>query len=147
VTPLSSRFKTLALALAMLGGALASSAAEAGGRVYFHGPRIGISIGGPLYHPGYRYWGPGPYWGPGYWGPRYYYPPPAVVYAPPVVYGAAPIVAAPAPQQYVERADQPLEPGFWYWCRESQGYYPNVRECPSGWQQVPPQSAAPAQPR
>lgn len=24
-----------------------------------------------------------------------------------------------------------------YWCEQPQGYYPNVRACPTGWRQVP----------
>ena len=33
--------------------------------------------------------------------------------------------------------------GWWYYCDQSSGYYPYVRECPTGWQRVPP--VAPAQ--
>jgi hypothetical protein len=77
----------------------------------------------------------GPYWGP-YWGPAYYYPP---AYYPAPVY-----VSPPAPAQYVERSDQPLSSGYWYYCETSRGYYPYVKECPSGWKAVPP-APAPAQ--
>ena len=39
----------------------------------------------------------------------------------------------------------PSEPqqSYWYYCQDPQGYYPYVRNCPGGWQQVlptPPQS-------
>jgi hypothetical protein len=84
---------------------------------------------GVVLHFGY----PGPY----YWGPRYWYPPPPVYYypAPPVV------VAPPAPPVYVERDDEPAPPStrWWYWCPSAKGYYPYVKECPGGWQRVPPQ--------
>ena len=45
-----------------------------------------------------------------YYGPSYAPPPPA--YAPP--------------------------PRYWYYCREPEGYYPNVRSCPDGWMKVVP---------
>jgi hypothetical protein len=75
----------------------------------------------------------GPYWGP-YWGPAWYYPPPYYYYPPP----------APAqPQEYVERID-PSEQGYWYYCDQSRGYYPNVKECPAGWRRVAPTPPPPA---
>ena len=67
----------------------------------------------------------GPAW---YWGPAWYYPPP-YYYHPPA--------PPPAPPVYVERID-PAESGWWYYCEQSRGYYPYVKECPSGWQRVPP---------
>lgn len=71
--------------------------------------------------------GPGPYW----WGPPYYpyypYYPPAVVVTQP-----SPVVQVPAP------------PMYWYYCRQSNGYYPYVADCASGWEQVSPQPPAPA---
>ena len=96
---------------------------------------VGIYIGGPAY---YRGWGP--YWGPGwyggYWG------------APPVVYSAP-----PQPTVYVERNDVPppvqaaapqaqssLAPGFWYYCREPAGYFPQVESCRGAWEQVAPRA-------
>ena len=89
---------------------------------WHHGPRVvfGFNVG--------------PYWGP--W--PYYYPAP-------VYYPAAPVVVSPpAPAQYVERTDQPQSSGYWYYCETSRGYYPYVKECPSGWKAVPP-APAPAQ--
>ena len=81
--------------------------------------RLGVYVGGP-------YWGP--YWG---WGPAYYYPPPAYYYPPP----------RPAePTQYIERID-PAETGSWYYCEESRGYYPYVKDCASGWTRVAPAPA------
>ena len=74
----------------------------------------------------------GPYWGPGpYWASPWYYPP---AYYPPAV-----VVAQPAaPTQYVERADPQQPSGYWYYCETSRGYYPYVKDCPSGWKAVPP---------
>ena len=28
---------------------------------------------------------------------------------------------------------------YWYYCHDPDGYYPDVGECPNGWQQVAPQ--------
>lgn len=124
-----------------LSGALSVGAADARG--WGHGPRVGVYIGAPLAF-GYR---PYPY----YWGPpaySYYYPP--AYYAP--VVPVAPV--APVTPQYVEKGDDPaaagttaLEPGYWYYCRNPQGYYPSVAQCAGGWEKVAPQppSAPPAQ--
>ena len=95
-----------------------------------------------------------PYWGWGYWGPRWYYAPPPMVYAPPPVY-------APRSYEqpvYVERDDDdfrdddrrdddrraaPQPPVWWYWCPSAKGYHPYVKDCPGGWQRVPPQPVPP----
>jgi hypothetical protein len=76
----------------------------------------------------------GPYWGP-FWGPGWYYPPPSYYYYPPTV-----VVAPPAaPPVYVERNDAPAQAqSYWYYCEQSRGYYPYVKECPGGWKAVPP---------
>ena len=70
----------------------------------------------------------------GWYHPWYYYPPPAY-------YPVAPVyVAPPAPPVYVERSDTvPEGPGTWYFCRDSNGYYPYVKQCPGGWTRVPAQ--------
>lgn len=96
-----------------------------GPRRGYPGPRVGVYVGGPVV------------WG-GPWVPVYN--PPAVVYPP--------VVAVPPPVVYVERSDEipaatsdsadPLEPGYWYYCREQGAYYPAVRQCPSAWQKVAP---------
>lgn len=112
-----------------------SSAAWAGGRVY---GGVGVYFGGP-----------GPYWGPAYPRP-YYYPRPYIpgpFYYPGPYYEPAPVVVVPAaPPVYIERSDevvvQEQEGGqFWYYCRSAKNYYPYVKECPGGWQKVPPQPA------
>lgn len=71
--------------------------------------------------------GPGVWW-PGWWGPYYpYYP-----YYPPQV------VVREQPEIYVQPAPQAEEPRYWYYCREPQGYYPDVNKCPKGWMKVVP---------
>lgn len=78
----------------------------------------------------------GPYWGPWYYPPpRYYYPPYPAYYP------------APAPQVYIEQPPAQSVPpvpdaavsNYWYYCATPKGYYPYVKECPSGWQKVLPQ--------
>ncbi|MDN0074010.1 hypothetical protein QU481_03785 [Crenobacter sp. SG2303] len=103
----------LVLGAALL-GPLAAPQAEAHGHTHVV---IGFGVG-PI-------WGFGPY---PYYPPPYYYPPPAVVVTTPPV--------------YVQQQDAPSEPGssnYWYYCNNPQGYYPYVKTCPAGWQQVTPQ--------
>ena len=120
----------LAVVLVLL-GLVASGSALAWG----HGPhvRFGVVVGGPLW------WGPG-YYPPYYYYPRYYYPP---AYYPgsaaPTVYleqGAGQPASAMQPAPSVQPAPQAY---YWYYCAESKGYYPYVKECPAGWQRVSPQ--------
>ena len=71
-------------------------------------------------------------WGcPWYWGPGWYS----------LLLPAARLLlpalgrASRAPPVYVERSESPGRPtqGWWYYCDESKGYYPYVKECPGGW--------------
>jgi hypothetical protein len=131
---------------------------RAGG--WYGGPRVGISIGVPLFSP---YYYPAPYYYP---RPYYYYPPPyyygypvQVPPAPPVVYIERSEVEGPPPQwippanqlppdSIPEQAAEPSPPQAapvpqpvpdWFFCRDSNAYYPYVRECASPWQRVPSQ--------
>ena len=64
--------------------------------------------------------------------PFYYYPytyPYPYSYYPPMSY---------LPPDYVEGAGTP-SPAYWYYCDGAKAYYPYVKECPGGWQQVMPQ--------
>jgi hypothetical protein len=69
---------------------------------------------------------------PGYWNAPYYYPP----YYPP-------LIAVPSsPPTYIEQGGaQPAQSqsNWWYYCADAKAYYPYVKECPAGWQQVAPQ--------
>ena len=105
----------------LVAAALASGSAAAHGYV-----RFGFNFGFPVYAP--------------YYAP-YYYPPPAYYYPPAYSYPPAVVTAPAAPPAYVEQnqttaaasADQ-----YWYYCRDSQTYYPYVQSCASEWQRVPP---------
>jgi hypothetical protein len=122
------------LSATLIGGSIVAADADARGRHHHghrghhhhhHGARIGLFVGAPLFFAPYYY-------------PRYYYP--QVVPAP----------VAPSPV-YIE---QPLgEPGppavgappaagaYWYFCRDTQTYYPYVQQCASPWERVPANSA------
>jgi hypothetical protein len=120
------RWRTLTLALFATAAVCVSGTADARGH-------FGVFVGGPGF-----YYGPGPY----YWGPPpYYYPP----YAP-----YAPVVAQPAePDVYTERSEGSTAPrsssGTWWYCAASKSYYPYVKQCSSGWDQVPATPPAPNQ--
>lgn len=106
--------RTAALALLVaLAGVIASEPVLAHGR-----GRVSIGVG----------------FGYPFWGPWWYYPPPPYYYYPPTVYVPA------QPTTYVEQGSAPAAEaaGWWYYCDKSRGYYPYVRECPTGWERVPP---------
>jgi len=137
------------LALVLLGTLASGSAlAQHRGHGYGHGGggvRFGISLGLPLYGPAFY---PAPYYS--YPAPVYSYPAPVYGYPAPAYAYPAPAYAYPggamgsaAPQEYIERGAAPAPPqarGDWYYCAASQAYYPDVGECASGWQRVPPSS-------
>jgi hypothetical protein len=69
----------------------------------------------------------------GWYQPWYYAPPPVYYYPPAPV-----VVRPPEPTVFVERGDVvPEGSASWYFCRESNGYYPYVKQCPGGWERVP----------
>ena len=70
--------------------------------------------------------------------PGYYYPPAPYYYYPSPAYYPAPVVIQ-QPPVYTERQQAaPESQGYWYYCAATRGYYPYVKECPGGWQKVPP---------
>lgn len=108
--------------LLAVAGVIVSEPAFAHGRA-----RVSVGVG---FGYGYPYWGSP--WGP--WGPWGYYPYP---------YYGAPTVVVQQPVTYIEQNPQAVSTpaantGWWYYCDQSRGYYPYVRECPTGWQRVPP---------
>jgi len=145
--------KTLMLILAavMLSASLQASAG--GGHRHGHGhshARVGIYIGAPLLF--------APWWVESrpYYYPSYYYATPPVVVVRERVVVREPLVfydergnpvplAQPQVQAQVQQppAAQP-QPGApaptWYFCADSQKYFPYVQNCASPWQRVAPQS-------
>lgn len=85
--------------------------AHRGGRV-----RLGVMIGGPLW------------WG---WHHSYY-----------PHYTERVIVERPGPTVYVEKDADGVERDadqYWYYCPDSETYYPYVKQCASPWHRVAPQ--------
>ena len=88
------------------------------------GTSIGVHIGVPLFvSPFYGYQRPGI----GFYG----YPYSEVVPATMIV------TTPPEPVVYVEKSEQPSE-GFWHYCFNPAGYYPQVQHCAGNWQKIPP---------
>ena len=79
---------------------------------------FGVYIGAP--------WAPWGYPPPIYYPSPYYYPPRVIV------------VPAPQPPVYVEQAPTYNADQYWYFCQQSNAYYPQVNQCPGGWVRVPP---------
>jgi len=78
---------------------------------------------------------------PGWWGYSYpYYP--YYPYYPD--YAQPPVVIRESPDLYVQPAPQSDETGYWYYCPDSRGYYPDVKKCPQGWLKVVPPAEPPA---
>jgi hypothetical protein len=75
--------------------------------------------------------GPWGYWGWPYYPYYNYYPEyPAVVVTEP-----APVYQQPSTSQ------MPAPVYYWYYCRQSNAYYPYVRDCPGAWEPVAPRPA------
>jgi len=135
----------LSAAAAML--LVASTPAEAHGRGHGHSrARVGVYIGAPVV---FGAWGwhrpPPPYY---YYPSSYYYPQPPVVVREivrePLVYYDERGNALPpghhrtqpsAPAQPQAGSDAPT----WFFCADTQSYYPYVKDCASPWQRVVPQ--------
>jgi len=118
------------------------------GRPWVPAPRVGVYVGPGWGWGGWGWggwgWGGsawvGPGWGWGGWG--WGWPGWSV---PPVVVAPSPVVVPSNPPIFVERGDVApsaqsgtLAPGYWYYCHGPAGYYPNVADCPGGWEQVAP---------
>jgi hypothetical protein len=131
-----TKFKLVCLIFVLLG----SLTAEVG---WAHGWYGGGGYHGGHFHGPWGFYGRpavGYYFGPGFGWPYYpYYPyyPPYYAYPPTVV------TVPSSPPAYIQRnhgqsVPQP-QTNYWYYCRDTDGYYPYVKQCPDGWQQVPPQ--------
>ena len=120
-----NQIKAAMLAAALIAGSVLAQEADAHGRR--HRGHVGIFFGvpAPVFYP--RYYDP---------YPRYYYPPTVLVPAPvgPPVYIEQPQAAAPSQSSGA----------YWYYCRDTQTYYPYVQQCASPWEQVTPQGAPPS---
>jgi len=124
----TNQFSILGVALASL--LLTSPLIAQAGNVGWN-----VSVGG----------GYGGGWRPGFYGPGWrghwshggpFYGPYAGYYAPPVVYASPPVVTYMPPPQPMVLSAQP-QPAVWYYCQESDKYFPSAQECPAGWQTEP----------
>lgn len=81
-------------------------------------------------YPGFSIYFGAPYYSYPYYGYPYYYPPG--------------VVTAPnTPPAYIQQNPptvQQYPSGYWYYCADPQGYYPDIKECLNGWQQIQPTS-------
>jgi len=101
--------------------------------------------------------GVGVYFGSPY--PFHAYPYAAYPYGYPYAYTPPPVIIAqpPEPQVYIEQGSGTTEPAqttppaasaddnaqnYWYFCEQSNAYYPYVKDCPAGWKQVTPSPPA-----
>jgi hypothetical protein len=129
----------LILAATMLAASLQAEAG--GGYRYGHGhshARVGVFIGAPLLFV--------PWWVE---SRPYYYPPPVVVrerviVREPLVYydenGNPVPPVQPQAQAQAQPAPQSGTPApTWYFCQDTQKYYPYAQTCASPWQRVVPQ--------
>jgi hypothetical protein len=104
-----------------------------GGGHYGHSS-FGFYFGAPFYS--YPY-----YSVPFYSYPNYSYPYPYPYYYPPAV-----VTVPSSPPVYIQQspsAAQQYPTGSWYYCNNPEGYYPYIKACPNGWQQVEPRPPAP----
>jgi hypothetical protein len=112
-----------------------------------------IVVGAPFYRPFYRpYYYPSYYYPPVYSAPAYYAPPAPTEY---IEMPRQELQYQPQPQQFYQQpAPQPqsqpqYEPEpepqsqarpeareYSYYCPSPQGYYPDVPNCPGGWQRT-----------
>ena len=110
------------------GGGFHGGGGHFGGRGF--GGHEGHFRGGGHFEGGIWFW-------PGFWDPFYYpyytYP----YYAPPTV------VEPEQPEEYIMPTPQAGETGYWYYCKDANGYYPYVKSCPGGWLRVVPSPAPP----
>lgn len=118
------------------GGGDAGGDHDSDGHDHHHDHRHNHFYGfGGYYDP----WLWGGFYGPG-WGRYGYYGYNDPFYRP--YYMAPPVNRIPTqPPIYIEQPKSVQQKfNYWYYCRNPEGYYPHVKECPSGWSQVAPQS-------
>jgi hypothetical protein len=117
LTGISLTILALLLMTAMPGQAERFHGGGGHGRGFGWGPLIGLGVGLGILGLTYPYYG-APYH-PGY--------------------GPAPMVQDPPYGSYEEpEPPQSIEPDYWYFCQNPEGYYPYLKHCPGGWMKVVP---------
>jgi hypothetical protein len=98
---------------------------------------IGSMARAPYYPPSYGYPSVG-------YGANYGYPP-NYGYAPVAPIGLPPSAPPIYIQQEVVQVQPPVQgpnsqgTSYWHYCRQPEGYYPYIKNCPGGWLQVAPE--------
>ncbi len=133
------------IAAALVAAAILPAHAGGGHRGHSHA-RIGISIGAPVVIGGW-WGGPRPYYYPAYYPSYYYTPAPVVVrevVREPLVYydeRGNPVPPTQPQNQAQAPAQAPQTTAAaptWFFCPDSQTYYPYAQTCASPWQRVAP---------
>jgi hypothetical protein len=120
------------LAIGASTGAFARSGGFHGGGFHHGGfhhssVRFGVFVGAPAF-------------AFGYYGAPYYYPPYPYYYPSEVgVPASAPVYVEQGQPGPTASAPPAQNQSYWYFCRESNGYYPYVNQCAGPWQRVSPQ--------
>jgi hypothetical protein len=111
-----------------------------GGHVsHFGGGSRGHGFGGRGGHFGHGGHFRGGVWvgAPFFWDPFFY---PYYPYYPyPYSAPSTTVVVPEQSDEYIVPEQQ--DSGYWYYCRESRGYYPYIKSCPGGWMKVVPTPA------
>ena len=147
--------KIICLVISLLGLLISNSLLAEGhgggahyGGGHYGGGNIHHGGGGNRYPSGWGYGRGGQYYGrsnfdfyfgapiyPYFSNPYPYYYPPSVI--------TVPIPVTPPVYIQQPQSAQQYPPGNWYYCTNPEGYYPYVKACPNGWQQVNPIPPAP----
>jgi hypothetical protein len=136
------RWPVLAALLLLSLGASARGGHDGGGQGGHGGSHAGAHRGGHDgrhggarhfggRHGGHFHRGGHAFIGLGYW-PSWY--PDPYIYSYSYGYPLAGVYTAPA---YVQQGDE-AQAAYWYYCAQSQAYYPAVTQCPAGWLRVVP---------
>jgi hypothetical protein len=110
-----------------------------------HGGGWGGHYGGGHYGGGWGH-GHGGHYGHSSFGfyfgaPFYSYPYNSYPYQNPYYYPPAVVTVPATPPVYIQQSPpvaQQYPSGYWYYCDNPEGYYPYIKECLNGWQQVAP---------
>jgi hypothetical protein len=119
--------------IALLFGAMTGELALArghGGGSHGGGHHSGGHHSGGGHHGHGSRWHPGAFAGGGVFGLGYYYSP--------SYYYAWPVEIPYSPPGYIEQGTD------LYYCTSAQSYYPDVKECPEGWQAITPEPTPPS---
>jgi len=128
INPKFSGSLILLVLIFVSGTAYADRSRQHSGRSSHGRVGIGLYFGMPYSYPYY----PFPYY------PYSYYPPPVVVTP-----SQPPIYIEQSPSETTKSIPRSY---YWYYCDKSDGYYPYVKECPSGWERVLPTPPTEPQP-